>query len=219
MSDRKLKQAIRQAKTLEAMVAPSNLNALDTATEKVKLTWQDNSSNEDAFHLVCDKKIGSDWVRLPLIRVPANATSYVHASGVGHFRYQIRSAKCVNNVVYKSELSNPVEVSVYKVPDVPTDVTTRVQNSTISVGWRYPINVDMNFHVMVEKLDPATKTWSQVSLVRVPTLNGLVSVDAMSYEGYKTGKGTYRCSVRAAYSVGSLTYKSAFSPTTVIEVP
>lgn len=96
-------------------VAPSNLGGTSKTDKTIYFVWQDNSNNETVFHLLEDKWINNAWIRQPLIRIPANRSSYTLPSRQpGRYRYSIRSAYSFpnTNIVRNSVISNWIEFTI-----------------------------------------------------------------------------------------------------------
>lgn len=87
------------------LVAPSDLVATATISG-VRLTWEDNSTNEQGFKLEISTN-SANFV--PFITLPANYESYIHYSvPAGHWYYRVRSY----NVGADSSYSNIADIIV-----------------------------------------------------------------------------------------------------------
>lgn len=83
--------------------APSNLVATNLGGGKAKLTWQDNSNNENLFQVVRQKNTGGVWGgTVTVVNTGPNVTTYTDTPGAGLFRYHVRAR---NN--YGSSLWTP----------------------------------------------------------------------------------------------------------------
>jgi len=90
--------------------APTDLSAINNLNSTATLLWKDNASNESGFQLERQKQNkGNKWSTGTLISLAeANLQAYTDNSGVGTFRYRVRS----RNAAGDSAWSEWVQVQV-----------------------------------------------------------------------------------------------------------
>jgi subtilisin family serine protease len=72
--------------------APSAVTAANLGGGNAKITWSDNSNNEDGFQLERQRRQGNNWRDSTLIGpTSVNATFFDDAPGAGTFRYRVRA--------------------------------------------------------------------------------------------------------------------------------
>ena len=83
--------------------APSNLNST-IAANGLKLTWNDNSNNEDGF-AIYRKEAEGDFTRIG--RVDSNITTYTDTTAVGGITYTYRCGSFIGGMtpVYSNEVT------------------------------------------------------------------------------------------------------------------
>ncbi len=188
--------------------APSNLTATG-ASDRIHVTWVDNSSNEDNFDL-WRKQDGSYW--LPLVKPPANTTSYTDCnvlSGVT-YSYAIRA----QNEVGSSDWSNYVSASVADpgtaLPSAPSGLSASAVSSTqINLSWTDNSGNEDGFKI--ERSLSATSGFLQIAAV---------GANVTTYSDTGVGPDTthyYR--VRAYNEAGSSACSNTASATTSQVVP
>ncbi|MFN8474317.1 MAG: fibronectin type III domain-containing protein [Anaerolineae bacterium] len=126
--------------------APSNLLATPTATTQIRLTWVDNSSNENGF------KVYEDGSSTSLATVGANVTTFTvtgvtpgtyHCYHVTAYNAQGESGPSGSDCAQTS-LTPPVGVP----PAAPTGMTaTGISQSEIQVAWIDNSNDEQGFRI------------------------------------------------------------------------
>jgi subtilisin family serine protease len=72
--------------------APSAVTAANLTGGSARITWSDNSNNEDGFQLERQRRQGNNWRDSTLIGATSvNATFFDDAPGAGTFRYRVRA--------------------------------------------------------------------------------------------------------------------------------
>jgi subtilisin family serine protease len=71
--------------------APSSPTATNLGGGQARITWVDNSDNEDNFQIEHHARINNTWTFVKYISVGANETSYTDTPGAGRHRYRVRA--------------------------------------------------------------------------------------------------------------------------------
>jgi titin len=122
---------------------PSDLVATAVSSEKIKLTWQDNSDNEDGFNI--ERKVeGGSYSRIGT--VGADVTSY---SDIGReigglepgttYCYRVRAYNAFDgsNPSNESCVTTPLGPPPTSPPEPPSDlVATAVSSGQIDLTWQ-----------------------------------------------------------------------------------
>lgn len=115
--------------------APSNLDVDAISSASTKLTWQDNSSNEDGFYL--HRSLNSDFSSYTEIDLNANSISYVDKNLASDNTYYYRIMAFDGSI--HSEWSNTVDatpVSNATIPIAPSGLSGSAINSfSVSLNW------------------------------------------------------------------------------------
>jgi hypothetical protein len=69
-------------------VAPTNLTAMPAAQDRIRLSWQDNSSNEQGFNIERSPDSASGWAQIGAVE--ANVTSFTDSGLSEHETYYYR---------------------------------------------------------------------------------------------------------------------------------
>ncbi len=87
------------------MRPPTTLTAAQIAGEKIKLTWQDNSSTELGYYI--ERKLGSSGTYAVLDSVGANATTFTDSTGTpgNKYFYRVRGYNSVVTSAYSNEVN------------------------------------------------------------------------------------------------------------------
>ncbi len=150
------------AVNVQPLVAPSNLVAVyDAALARIRLTWADNSSNEDGFHAQLSYA-GSGWSDLVPPTVAANVTTWESAPNPPSGSYQFRVRAFGGAAV--STWSNVAPLSFTAAP--PFDDAAFVWQSVPAVmtaGQQYVASVTMR--------NTGTTTWTAATSHRLGSQN------------------------------------------------
>ena len=152
--------------------APSNLVATAVSYNRIDLTWQDNSNNEDGFRVGCNVYGGSSYYEV--VDLSANTTSFTHSGldPLTAYKYYIQAyneAGAANSNVVEATTLSGVEILDYQLGEKSgyARVTGHARNNTnetldlvIITAWFYDAggikldsDDDWTFDV------PALKTW------------------------------------------------------------
>jgi hypothetical protein len=118
-----------------ALVAPSQLKATPVGDSllDVKLTWQDNSDNEDGF--VIERKDGSgEWKKV--VEPKANAAEYTDLQlAMGDYVYRIRAVKSDLSSQYSAETKIALMGIMWIRVTSPTSDTKIAASQAIAITW------------------------------------------------------------------------------------
>lgn len=126
-----------QATTLDASHpgAPSSLTAIATEYNRIRLTWQDNSTNENGFEVWRKTASSTIYNRIQIIESP-NTTSFIDTYSLTEhttYDYQVRARNNGGFTFY----SDPARVTtLYIKPLTPSALTAVAQSQTsIALSW------------------------------------------------------------------------------------
>jgi hypothetical protein len=127
-------------------VAPSNLKAVKVSTDRVDLTWTDNSGNEKGFKLY--ESVHEDFSTGIVRTINANATSFrdtLPYAGAA-FYYRISAFDDAG----ESEFSNVDSVNIplpqLKIPSAPTNLkSSLIGNNQVNLRWKDTSGVEVGF--------------------------------------------------------------------------
>ena len=117
-----------------APAAPSNLTAMAISSTEIKLTWSDNSDNEDGFKIE-RKEPGGTYALISTI--PANSTSYNDQGLTANtiYYYRISAYNSYGNSPYSNE-ANATTKQIGTAPNKPSNlVASTVSKSEIKLSW------------------------------------------------------------------------------------
>lgn len=112
-------------------LSPTNLHILDRTGDFIQIEWQDNSDNENFFHIEKSTIIAGSFE--PINTLGANSYSYLDTAVIHGNRYYYR-VRASNDKGY-SEYSNEVQALANAVPD-----------SFVLINQEYPSR--MSFYVL-----------------------------------------------------------------------
>jgi serine protease len=83
--------------------APGTPSITKLSGGQLRISWADNSSNEDNFHVQRERKQGNQWTnQTNLGPVGANVTSLIDAPGSGTFRYRVRASNATGTSAWSA---------------------------------------------------------------------------------------------------------------------
>jgi fibronectin type 3 domain-containing protein len=145
---------------LDAPAAPSNLTITSLLTNRVSLSWSDNSNNEIGFKI--QRKTGATGTYVDIRTTGANATSYTDndtalRDGTVYY-YRV----CATNATGDSEFSNEANGTTPLAK--PTSATaTAVSSSQINLTW--VDNSASETGYKIERKTTATGTYAEIAQV------------------------------------------------------
>jgi hypothetical protein len=174
--------------------APSALTAAVQGEQNVKLTWRDNSDNENGF--VIERSPSSMFIsNLKAFKIAADATQYIDTTTGADQTYYYRIF--ASNKVGNSEASNVVNITVIKIPDAPTSLTVwEIKITGIRLMWTAPSKNEDGFYVERADDDKHKKnlkkfTVDKSSSETIYYTDTTIKPNKMYYYRVRAYKGTY----------------------------
>ena len=143
---------------------PSNLNATAVSDTQIDLTWQDNSSDEDSFHIERSPDGSTGWSEID--SVGAGVTSYNNSGltcGTAYY-YRVRAYRSGDSQY--SGYSNTAHdtTDACPPPDAPSDLNaTAFSPSRIDLDWQDNSSDETGFRI--ERSPDGSSGWAQVGSV------------------------------------------------------
>ena len=141
--------------------APEDLEAVSISTSKIKLTWEDESDNEDGFKIE-RKKSGGSYSQIAT--VGKNVTTYT-SSGLANdtrYYYRVRAYNEAGNSSYSNEASAVTGDDEDK-PDRPRDLeAVSISTSKIKLTWEDESDNEDGFKIERKK---SGGSYSQIATV------------------------------------------------------
>ncbi|MGH9202534.1 MAG: fibronectin type III domain-containing protein, partial [Vicinamibacterales bacterium] len=187
------------ATTHAAPAAPTNLAASTLSSSQIRLTWNDNSSNEAGFKL---ERSTDGTTFSQVATLVANTTAYTNSSlnAATTYIYRIRAYEGTNHSAY----SNTAGATTQAAPAAPSNLTaTAVSSSRINLAWTDNANNETGF-----KLERSTDgtTFTQVAIL---------SANVTSYaNAYLPASTSYTYRVRAYDGPNHSAFSNTASATT-----
>ena len=143
---------------LDAPAAPSGLTITSLLSNRVSLSWSDNSDNETGFKI--QRKTGAAGTYADIVTTGANVTAYNDNTVTDGTLYYYRV--CATNATGDSAFSN--EASGTTPLATPTSATaTAMSSSQINLCWNDNSSSETGYKI--ERKRTATGTWAQIALV------------------------------------------------------
>jgi hypothetical protein len=126
--------------------APTNLVINQTADQKVEITWQDNSDNEDGF--IIERKITEDNLFTILGSVPADTTNYIDTSVASNtsYDYRIKAHNATDSSAYSDVTSVFVQTITALIPPTKFQLL-KLYNSKADFMWSHYSPGELGFIV------------------------------------------------------------------------
>lgn len=139
-------------------LAPSHLEAQVISPTHIRLTWWDNSIDEDGF--ILDRKTpDTDWSRIAVLPPDVNVYNDEELTPGGIYYYRVRAYK-ENYYTEYCELPYPVKTIGYPVP--PSSLEGRaLSSSEIELKWKDESDNELGF-IVERKIG---KNWEEVSVL------------------------------------------------------
>jgi hypothetical protein len=183
--------------------APSKLKAEALSATEIKLTWQDNSDNEDGFKI--ERKVGTSGTWSQIKTVGANEEEYTDSrlNPNTTYYYRVRAYNSAGNSSYSNEDS----ATTYDVvPNAPSNLEAEaLSSSQIKLTWRDNSTNETGFKI--ERKVGTSGTWSQIKTVGA-------NEEEYTDSSELSPNTTYYYRVRAYNSVGNSSYSNEDDATT-----
>ncbi|MBN1671106.1 MAG: fibronectin type III domain-containing protein, partial [Kiritimatiellae bacterium] len=195
---------VAAATTAEGLPAqPSGVAATALSTTQIKLTWQDNSSNETQFKIRRSLD-GVDFDTLEPVYAAANATTLTD-SGLTPgttYSYKMRSENAAGVSAYTTPVSATTQLGV---PAAPSDLTaTAASASRVDLTWKDSSSNETGFKL--DRRQSGTDSWVRIAEPAAGTT-------AYSDTGLAAGTHYYYM-VKAYNAAGNSAYSGVAAATT-----
>ena len=194
--------------------APSNLQAAAINATRIDLTWTDNSSDEQGFHVERAPDVsGAAGTFAEIATVAAGVTTYCNTGVSGNTRYwyRVRSYNAIGPSGY-SNVANATTPAV-PPPTAPTNlVATAASTATINLTWSDNATDEQGYRI--ERADDAggvAGTYTEIATVAAGVTN-------FSSAGL-TANTKYWHRVRAYNTAGVSSYSNEASAATFAPPP
>jgi titin len=129
-----------------------------TGPVTVRLTWQDNSTNETYFHIERSLDAGASWTQAGI--VVANSTTWTNYSLLAETEYHFR-IRASNGIA--SSYSNVASILTGSAPAAPSDLAvSNINDTKLTLTWTDNANSEQ-FYRVERSLDGST--FSQVAVL------------------------------------------------------
>lgn len=184
--------------------APSNLTAALTPPNTIDLLWNDNSNNEEAFHIERKESASGSWSEIGVLG--GNTTSFTDpglGGGITYY-YRVRAKNSFGFSAYSNE-ANATTSTVITIPSAPSNLTAALTPpNTIDILWDDNSDNEEAFHV--ERKESASGTWAEI---------GVLGANTTSITDPGLGGGiTFYYRVRAKNSAGFSAYSNESNAST-----
>ena len=189
---------------LDAPVAPSNLTITSVLSNKVSLSWTDNSNNETGFKI--QRKIGITGNYVNITTTGANVTVYNDSSvadGTVYY-YRVNATNATGDSPFSGEVNGTTPLAT------PTSATaTAVSSSQINLTWIDNSASETGYKI--ERKTGATGTYAQIDQV---------GANMQHYSDNGLAPNTkYYYRVRATNGTIDSAYSNAPFATTLLDAP
>lgn len=138
--------SIPDTESTDSIAAPSDLTAIDSAATRIRLSWQDNSDNEDNFILERDTII--DFDEPDSVLLAADVTEFLDRELLPNTAYFYR-VKASNDSV-ASAYSAVLQVNTLDSIPPPTELTV-IDSSATQISLRWKDNSDNEEHFILQR--------------------------------------------------------------------
>jgi hypothetical protein len=130
------------ATSLGFLQSASEIRALATDSSTVRVSWRDNSLNEEGFHVYRSRDGGASWVLIATTKDVAIVDSGVQSAEFG---------VCYNVAPFDSMRETPPAMGCTARPAAPTNVSvTPIDDQTVDLRWTDNSAVEDSYQVWAE---------------------------------------------------------------------
>lgn len=117
--------------TYDALSAPTSLVGTATTSSSIRLTWSDNSANEDGFEVERSLN-GTSWTWIATST--PNTNSY-YDSGLSAGTTYYHRVRTFNAGVYSAYTNTATTTTNVPVPTAPSSLTASASSTTVTLNW------------------------------------------------------------------------------------
>jgi hypothetical protein len=185
-------------------VPPSGLTITSILTNKISLSWTDNSNNETGFKI--QRKTGATGNYATLTTTAANVTAYNDSAVIDGtlYYYRVAATNATGDSAFSNEMNGTTPLAA------PSSATaTAVSSSEIDLTW--VDNSASETGYKIERKKTSTGTYQQIAVVNANT---------QSYQDRGLDPNTkYFYQIRATNGVIDSAYSNSPSATTLLDAP
>ncbi|MBN1672851.1 MAG: fibronectin type III domain-containing protein [Kiritimatiellae bacterium] len=189
--------------------APSGLAASATSASRIKLTWKDNSPDEDGFKIDRRRDGATTWIRI--VATAANATAHTD-SGLPDgttFYYKIKAYNGDGDSAY-SAVAAATTPKALTPPAAPSGLTASASSSSkIQLGWADNSSNEDVFEI--DRRQSGLNDWVRIA---EPAANTTAHTDSGLSAGTR-----YYYQIRASNAAGDSAYSAIADATTRDDTP
>jgi len=187
---------------------PSNLNLTVLSKEQIKLTWKDNSDNEQGF--IIERSPGNANLFSEIYRAVPNSIEYTNRSLSPGTRYYYRI--CAFNTEGKSGYSEVKYATTLalQVPAKPTNLlATPLSDTQIKLQWQDNSNNESGFRI--ERKKQGSDSFAELAVT--------AANQTTCQDNQLTASTTYLYRVCAINEDGTSDYSNEVTVTTMVSLP
>lgn len=147
---------------------PTNLSASAITERKVKLTWQDNSNNENRFIILRENLSLGERSFIPVATVGSSKITYTDnsVSAKSVYRYRVASSLSGEIMPQCTSLATDIQTSLGTVPNAPTDLSaTVVLAKKVNLSWKDNSDNENKFIIRRKNLSAGEKWFTTIATV------------------------------------------------------
>lgn len=183
-------------------IAPSGLVATAVSTDRINLTWVDNSFNETGFKIERSPGAGGPFTQIHLSGPGQTSYSDVGLSASKTYFYRVRAANSAGDSAYSEIASATTHADVPSAPG--SLIATAVSSSRIDLTWSDNSSDEAGFKI--ERGPTPLGPWTQIA---APPAGAITYSDTGL-----SASTTYHYRVRAWSAAGNSAYSGTASATT-----